>query len=292
MSEENLIKEFKILQEKFEEIVEKLNKILPNNKNSASYYLTLEDLRNPLWPEAVDPSMICDVSSEEDKAERANSVLDLYIEEKIKNKKFLDFGCGEGHIVIAAEENKASFSIGYDIRDTFSQELKKSNPDSFTTNWEKVKENGPYDIILMYDVFDHLENESEIEVFNKIKEVLAPNGKFYVRMHPWTSRHGGHLYHECNKAFLHIALLDYELEDFLGKKVEVKVNKHFYPLRKYRDTISKTEFKIITENIVNQDLEPTIRDSQILEKIRRDYRFTDKPTFQLGLNFVDYILGK
>ena len=292
MSNENLIKEIKNLQDKIEEINKKLNLFLPNQKNSASYYLTIEDLKNPLWPEAVDPSMICDVASEEDKFERANSVLDLYIEENIKNKKFLDFGCGEGHIVIAADENKASYSLGYDIADNFSADLKEKHPESFTTDWSVVENNGPYDIILMYDVFDHLEGESEEAVFNKIKEVLSPSGKLYIRMHPWTSRHGGHLYNECNKAFLHIALLENELTDFLGKKTEVKVNKHFFPLRKYRDTIAKAEFKIVTENVVSQELESIIRDSQILEKIRRDYRFIDKPTFQLGLNFVDYILAK
>lgn len=292
MSNENLIKEIKNLQDKIEEINKKLNLFLPNQKNSASYYLTIEDLKNPLWPEAVDPSMICDVASEEDKFERANSVLDLYIEENIKNKKFLDFGCGEGHIVIAADENKASYSLGYDIADNFSADLKEKHPESFTTDWSVVENNGPYDIILMYDVFDHLEGESEEAVFNKIKEVLSPSGKLYIRMHPWTSRHGGHLYNECNKAFLHIALLENELTDFLGKKTEVKVNKHFFPLRKYRDTIAKAEFKIITENVVSQELESIIRDSQVLEKIRRDYKFIEKPTFQLGLNFVDYILAK
>jgi len=293
MNNENLIKEIKILQDKIEEINNKLNIILPNQKNSASYYLTVEDLKNPLWPEAVDPSMICDVASEEDKFERANSVIDLYIEENIKNKKFLDFGCGEGHITISADDNKAAYSLGYDVKDTFCASLKEKNPDSFTTDWSVVEKNGPYDIVLMYDVFDHLENESEVDVFNKIKEVLSPQGKIYVRMHPWTSRHGGHLYNECNKAFLHIALLENELEEFLGKKPnQINVNKHFYPLKKYRDTIAKTELKIITENIVSQELESSIKDSQILEKIKKDYKFIDKPTFQLGLNFIDYILGK
>jgi len=296
MNNENLIKEIKILQDKIEELNEKIITLLPNQKNSASYCLAVEDLKNPNWPEAVDPSMICNAASEDEKFERANSVLDLYIEENIKNKKFLDFGCGEGHIVIASDENKASYSLGYDIKDCFCPSLKEKNPESFTTDWSEVKKNGPYDIILMYDVFDHLENESEIDVFNKIKEVLSPQGKFYVRMHPWTSRHGGHLYNQCNKAFLHIALLESELKEFLVEsgenKNQIKTNKHFFPLRKYKDTIAKAEFKIITENIVTQDLESIVRDSQILEKIKRDYAYFDKPTFQLSLNFVDYILGK
>lgn len=292
MNEENLIQEIRNLTNKITDLENKINKILPNSKNSATYYLALEDLKNPLWPEAVDPTMICDVNSEEDKQDRASSVLDLYIEENIKNKKFLDFGCGEGHIVIAAEDNKAALSIGYDIKDTFSKTLMEKSPNSFTTNWQKVVENAPYDIILLYDVFDHIEGESEIEVFQKLKDVLAPTGKIYARMHPWTSRHGGHLYHETNKAFVHIALTESEIEDFVGKPVEIKVNKHFYPMKKYRDTISSVELKIITENPVTQELDQIIKDSLIVEKIKKDYSFLERPNFQMTLNFVDYILGK
>lgn len=292
MSEENLIQEIQKLNDKIEGLEKKLDKILPNPKNSATYYLALEDLRNPVWPEAVDPSMICDVNSEEDKIERANSVLDLYIEENIKNKKFLDFGCGEGHIVSAAEDNKAAFAMGYDIKDTFSENLKQKLPNSFTTDWDKVAENGPYDIILFYDVFDHVEKESEIQVLEKLKNVLSDSGKIYARMHPWTSRHGGHLYHEINKAFVHIALTETELEDFIGKKVELKVNKHFYPMKKYRDTISSAGLKIITENPVTQELDQIIKDSLIVEKIKKDYSFLERPNFQMTLNFVDYILDK
>jgi len=292
MSEENLIQEIQKLNNKIEGLEKKLDKILPNPKNSATYYLALEDLRNPVWPEAVDPSMICDINSEEDKIERANSVLDLYIEENIKNKKFLDFGCGEGHIVSAAEDNKAAFAIGYDIKDTFAENLKQNLPNSFTTDWEKIVANGPYDIILFYDVFDHIEQESEIEVLEKIKSVLSDSGKIYARMHPWTSRHGGHLYHEINKAFVHIALTESELEDFIGKKIELKVNKHFYPMKKYRDTISSAGLKIITENPVTQELDQIIKDSLIVEKIKKDYSFLERPNFQMSLNFVDYILDK
>ena len=292
MSEEILIQEIQKLNNKLDSLEKKINKILPNSKNSATYYLALEDLKNPLWPEAVDPSMICDVNSEDDKFERANSVLDLYIEENIKNKRFLDFGCGEGHIVMAAEDNKAAFSLGYDIKDTFSPSLKAKSPSLFTTKWDDVVKNAPYDIILLYDVFDHIEEETEVEVFKKIKDVLSNNGKIYSRMHPWTSRHGGHLYHEINKAFVHIALTDNELEDYLGKRIDVKVNKHFYPMKKYRDTINITELKIITENPVTQELDQIIKDSLIIDKIRKDYGFLEKPNFQMTLNFVDYILAK
>ena len=63
MNNENLIKEIKILQDKIEELTEKITIILPNQKNSASYCLALEDLNNPSWPEAVDPTMICNSSS-------------------------------------------------------------------------------------------------------------------------------------------------------------------------------------------------------------------------------------
>ena len=54
------------------------------------------------WPEAVNPNLICNPNSETDKKERGVGIIELIVEENIKNGKFLDYGCGEGHCVNAA----------------------------------------------------------------------------------------------------------------------------------------------------------------------------------------------
>ena len=56
------------------------------------------------WPEAVNPNLICDINSDEDKSERGRGIIDILIEEDLKDLKFLDFGCGEGHCPAIATE--------------------------------------------------------------------------------------------------------------------------------------------------------------------------------------------
>jgi len=51
-------------------------------------------LNSKAWPHAVDPALICDISSEQDKEDRAEGILDLIIDIHLENLKFLDFGCG------------------------------------------------------------------------------------------------------------------------------------------------------------------------------------------------------
>ena len=53
----------------------------------------------PNWPAAVPQEMICE-TTEEAKLERARLILEDYFnsESYLKNIKFLDFGCGEGHL--------------------------------------------------------------------------------------------------------------------------------------------------------------------------------------------------
>ena len=62
--------------------------------------------------------------------DRAEGVVDILVEESLENKKFLDFGCGEGHMAkYAAKE--CSLSIGYD--------LQKSEKSKF--DWESQENN-------------------------------------------------------------------------------------------------------------------------------------------------------
>ena len=68
-----------------------------------------EELKKALfsdkWPVAVNPNLICDPNSSEDKKERGIGILELIIEDQLtKESKFLDFGCGEGHCVTSASK--------------------------------------------------------------------------------------------------------------------------------------------------------------------------------------------
>lgn len=182
-----------------------------NKKNCNSnieYFLNIK-----CWPLAVNKSLLCDTNNEEMKLKRAEGIVNFLKSENIydESKKVLDYGCGEGHL--AKELN----CIGYDI--------KKYNwieENNLTCDFEKVKSSGLYDLIILYDVVDHME---ELESINKLKDVLNEGGKIFVRCHPWSGRHGGHLYHKDNRAFIHLFL-----EEGCNNPVKVKDPENFYQL--------------------------------------------------------------
>ena len=62
------------------------------------------------WPRSVDPKAIC--VSEQMAFERAQSILDLVVAESLNGKSFLDYGCGEGHVVMHALKQDPKISLG------------------------------------------------------------------------------------------------------------------------------------------------------------------------------------
>ena len=129
------------------------------------------------WPLAVDPKYI--IYTEDQKIERASRILRVYIQESLHGKCFLDWGNDE--YVIAETSKIAKHVCGYrhDLDEKF-------------------------DIILLYDVIDHLKDEEQIDnVISEIIRLSHQGTTIHLRCHPWTSRHATHGYYELNKAFAH-----------------------------------------------------------------------------------------
>jgi 2-polyprenyl-3-methyl-5-hydroxy-6-metoxy-1,4-benzoquinol methylase len=132
------------------------------------------------WPESVLDFQIVDENSEQEKMDRAEGVIDILIQEDLKDKKFLDFGCGEGHMAKYAS-TQCLLSVGYDIAEpkmnSFAWE-KKENNFLLTKNYESVVKNGHYDVILIYDVIDHTATINEqLAILRKASELLSADGK-------------------------------------------------------------------------------------------------------------------
>src|SRR5713226_628667 len=90
-----------------------LDTIASSSGNLLSNYY-LRKLRSSEWPLSADPAFICNQDLEEDKECRASAIYSLMLSEHLdKNKKFLDFGCGEGYLV--RHTQNLALSIGYDI---------------------------------------------------------------------------------------------------------------------------------------------------------------------------------
>lgn len=249
------------------------------------------------WPEAVFSVQIADENSEEDKDERAQGIADIMLP-PMSGKKFLDFGCGEGHVVKYASKETA-VAVGYDIERASNHRLPWDDKrDGFllTTDFDRVVAEGPFDIILLYDVIDHAERLTPVDILSKAASVLAPEGKIFMRCHPWCGRHGGHLYRKFNKAFVHLVFHDDELES-LGAASQRNA-RVLRPLKTYGEFIKDAGLVNHSEpEIDNKEVEDFFRNTpavrnRILNLWGVDEWEHDPPSFQMSQCFVDYVLKK
>lgn len=183
------------------------------------------------WPRAVPESLI--VRTPEAALYRSRAVINSFVGD-LSGKKFLDFGCGDGLCVKSAIN--ADLAIGYDI-----VQHRDWDHNNLTTDFENVMKYGKYDKILLYDVFDHVDECAVPTVMSQIREVADEHTIFHIRCHPWTSIHGGHLYLNLNKAFAHLFLTDEQISKYQTDKVR----KIIRPLKTYTETWQNYGFQTV-----------------------------------------------
>ncbi len=239
------------------------------------------------WPWAVDPSLICD-DSENNKTERGRGIVDLLVEDNLKDLDFLDYGCGEGHSVLYAQQSKAK-AVGYDAKDHGWAGRFPDAGATFTTKFEDVAQRS-YDVILCFDTLDHLDGESPVEALKKMKAVLKPTGRIYLRFHPWTSRHATHVYRNLNKAYAHIVFSPEELNQLAPEAPEKSLGVK-YPLREYGAWINEAGLKIVNRVDHTEPVEDFFKNGLVAQRILKHTGMDPFPEWQLSLQFVDYILS-
>lgn len=259
-------------------------------------------LESPQWPHAVDPSLICDVTADKDKEDRAEGIIDLIIDMHLGDLAFLDFGCGEGHVIDRARLQKPRIAVGYDIK---HYEKWESWPvyDStvLTTDWEEVEAKGPYNVVLLYDVIDHIAGtEKEVlGALKRVRSVTAKGAKVFVRCHPWCSRHGTHLYHKLNKAYAHLVFNDEELQTMGCENNPTR--KVIHPLMTYQDWFRRSGFQIPRQgSVTNENIEKFFIDTPLIARRIKEHWNTSHdhklrtgqafPTMQMQQQFIDYVL--
>src|SRR4051812_15244416 len=78
------------------------------------YYIN--KLKSEEWPQAADPIFICNRESDEDKMARASAIYSLFLSSRLAPpSRFLDFGCGSGHVAKYARDSGVGVVVGYDI---------------------------------------------------------------------------------------------------------------------------------------------------------------------------------
>lgn len=246
-------------------------------------HFLLDLLQSNDWPLAAPKFLICN-DTDKDKSDRAEGILN-YMGENFTNRKFCDFGCGEGHV--AKEVGKTSvLSVGYDI-------VKEGNlpwettQDGFTltNNLDKVKESAPYDFILLYDVLDHSQNP--VEVLQQVKSISNENTKVIVRCHSWMSRHATHLYQKINKAWIHLVFTEEELK-LMGLEAPF-TQKYFFPIGQQEGWFKAAGFSVVSSDVIKSEVEPFFRKPKIVSRLPMD-KFKDFPEWQMSQSFNDYVL--
>jgi len=250
-------------------------------------------LEGKAWPHAVSPDLIVNDESEADKFERAEGVVEITLPSDKREISILDLGCGEGHFVFKAVEKGYAKAVGYDIEKPAKPALEWAefkDKRQLTTAWEDVVKEGPYNHIVLFDVLDHIKNEQPVELLQKARSVLAPDGVMFVRCHPWCSRHGAHLYKKINKAWVQLVLTEEELES-LGLKPEQNL-KVLSPRKTYENWFQQAGLKVTNLDTDRTSIEQFFVNTQVIkDRILRTYNVTNGfPQFQMEQSFLDYTL--
>ena len=264
------------------EIKQELPVVIDKNRFPDNVHELLDLLQSEEWPEAAPNFLIC-ADDDNDKFERAEGIID-YISENLDDKKFLDYGCGEGHVVTKASE-VAGKCVGYDITKSGSQLWENYEKYLLTTNFDKVIRFAPYDTILLYDVLDHVDDP--ISVLKSVRALCNENTKVYVRCHSWMSRTGGHMYKKLNKAWLQLVFNEDELA-----KMNLSVDglrKYYFPIHTQKTWFNASDFVVDYHDTVNTPVEPFFRNPAILARLSVEFegKFPE-PQMQQGFN--DYVL--
>lgn len=189
-------------------------------------------INSDFWPKAVpDPVIVRTVDA---MAHRSKSILASFVGE-LKDKTFMDFGCGNGFCVKYAAD-KASMAVGFDAKaDEGWSKIEALISDDF----KSIKDKGPFDVILMYDVFDHIPEKDIDTALHRLRVVCHSDTVIKVRCHPWTAIHGGHVYENLNRAYAHLFMTDEQL----SKHQSEYVRKITRPMKTYKDAWSNHGFK-------------------------------------------------
>jgi 2-polyprenyl-3-methyl-5-hydroxy-6-metoxy-1,4-benzoquinol methylase len=238
---------------------------------------------SPDWPLAVE-EMVRDENYE--KAKAAN-ILDMIVIENVAGKRVLDFGCGEGYLTSAIATRGAALAVGYDPAgkdERFQNKL-------LTKDKLVAANNAPYDFIVVYDVLDHCEDP--VAALKFIEDLASMQTKVIVRNHPFSSRHGKHLFTTLNRAFLHMVLDDIELVRLCGS-AGMPTRPILRPVAEYRGWLANTKFNIELETPVTTPVEPFFLNPDnylVRDKLVGKYQGED-PTRYMQIDFMDYVLKK
>lgn len=273
-----------------QKLLEQLSEIFafidPATIKEASPAVIEQIIRSDIWPPAIDPKHI--ITNEFAVIHRAKLIVSEYLP-LLNGKKFLDFGCGDGSVCVAAKEAGA-IAFGYDIK-TAPEWAATAGQIPLTTDTATLKEEKPFDVILVYDVLDHIRDQDSLDTaLDLLRKWSSANTALIIRIHPWTARHGIHQYEKLNKAFAHYFLSKDAMAGIAGHFTRFVLN----PERFYSLAFAKHGFETVTKVTRTSQLEGVFKSSQIANKIKRLFH-SEKLDLQaihaiMQTDYIDYRL--
>ena len=245
------------------------------------------------WPESVPEKMIVTKSGPAEKKYRALQIIGL-LGIPINGKRVLDCGCGDG-FVTAEISHQAELAVGYDIIEHENWEKLRQEHHNIliTADSLTMLNRAPYDVIILYDVLDQLKGEDPTKFLKSMADLLDENGQIFIRTHPWTSKHGGGIYDQLNKAYVHLALTTSELIDAGVRPLfNLKISR---PMATYEKWFTDAGLKLEHRNIIAEPPHSYICNNLLdrIIKITWGDNIDKEQAIRIMSNqFIDYTLRK
>jgi 2-polyprenyl-6-hydroxyphenyl methylase/3-demethylubiquinone-9 3-methyltransferase len=105
----------------------------------------------------------------------------------VEGKRFLDFGCGSGFFTVEVAKRGAASAVGVDALETclaaaklLAERERVSERTAFVKgeSLSAASERRPFDVILLRDVIEHVENDSAL--LSRAADLLSPTGRLIL----------------------------------------------------------------------------------------------------------------
>lgn len=176
----------------------------------------------------------------------------------IRDKRVIDFGCGEGYQALALAKNGAAHVLGVDINPktlslalAHSREYGLDRQVQFVNTTENA-DSEPYDYIISINSMEHYTDP--IGVINIMKSSIKQGGHVYISFGPpWYSPYGSHMHFFTKFPWINILFSEKTVmrvrnnfrNDGATKYEEVESGLNRMSVGKFEKTISLSGLKVI-----------------------------------------------